>query len=210
MHFEQENGLKPHFGPFLALNRPFQGQQIFFQHLVHNHLLDIIIIQHYMQNRRKLMHINQGNDLKPHFGPFLALNGPFQGQQIFFRHLVHYYLLDIINIQHYMQNRRKLMHINQENDIKPHFGPFLAQNCPFLGQHIFFFKNPKTSLFLVSGPLPTCQISENLYRIVVLLFELFQSSRQCYAIYKHIPSTQVKHHPPEILCGWGTCWERRV
>ena len=25
-----------------------------------------------------------------------------------------------------MQNRQKLMHINQENDLKPHFGPFLA------------------------------------------------------------------------------------
>ena len=37
-----------------------------------------------MQNRRKPMHINQGNDLKPHFGPFLALNGPFLGQHIFF------------------------------------------------------------------------------------------------------------------------------
>ena len=30
MHFEQENGLKPHFGPFLALNGPFLGQHIFF------------------------------------------------------------------------------------------------------------------------------------------------------------------------------------
>ena len=37
-----------------------------------------------------------------------------------------------------MQNRQKLMHINQENDLKPHFGPFLALNGPFLGQHIFF------------------------------------------------------------------------
>ena len=40
-----------------------------------------------------------------------------------------------------MQNRRKLMHINQENDLKPHFGPFLALNGPFLGQHIFFQKS---------------------------------------------------------------------
>ena len=33
MHFEQENGLKRHFGPFLALIGLFLGQQIFFQHL---------------------------------------------------------------------------------------------------------------------------------------------------------------------------------
>ena len=39
-----------------------------------------------------------------------------------------------------MQNRQKLMHINQENDLKPHFGPFLALHGPFLGQHIFFSK----------------------------------------------------------------------
>ena len=31
MIFEEENGLKPHFGPFLALNGPFLGQHIFFQ-----------------------------------------------------------------------------------------------------------------------------------------------------------------------------------
>ena len=40
-----------------------------------------------------------------------------------------------------MQNRRKLMHNNQENDLKPHFGPFLALNGPSLGQHIFFQKS---------------------------------------------------------------------
>ena len=38
-----------------------------------------------MQNRQKLMHFEQDNDLKPRFGPFLALNDPFLGQQIFFQ-----------------------------------------------------------------------------------------------------------------------------
>ena len=33
------------------------------------------------------------------------------------------------------------MHFEQMNDQKPHFGPFLALNCPFLGQHIFFQKS---------------------------------------------------------------------
>ena len=38
-----------------------------------------------MQNRQKLIISEEENGLKPHFGPFLALNGPFLGQQIFFR-----------------------------------------------------------------------------------------------------------------------------
>ena len=41
-----------------------------------------------MQNRQKLMHLEQENDLKPHFGPFQTLifgpNGPIFGPAIFF------------------------------------------------------------------------------------------------------------------------------
>ena len=36
-----------------------------------------------MHNQQKLTHIEQENGLKPHFGQFLALIGPFFGQQIF-------------------------------------------------------------------------------------------------------------------------------
>ena len=56
---------------------PFQGQQKFFQHFDNHQVLDFVILNHDMQNRRKLMHFEQDNGLKPHFGPFLALNGPF-------------------------------------------------------------------------------------------------------------------------------------
>ena len=35
---------------------------------------------------------------------------------------------------------KKLTHFEQENDLKPHFGPFLALNDPFLGQHSFLTK----------------------------------------------------------------------
>ena len=84
MHFDQENGLKPHFGPSLALIGPILGPAIFFQHLDHYQVLDIVILDFNMQNRQKLMHFEQENGLKPHFGPFLALNGPFLGQHIFF------------------------------------------------------------------------------------------------------------------------------
>ena len=36
-----------------------------------------------MHNQQKPTYIEQENGLKPHFGPFLALIGPFLGQQIF-------------------------------------------------------------------------------------------------------------------------------
>ena len=79
MNFEQENGLKPHFGRFLALIGPILGPPNFFQYFCQYQVLDIVIIDHNMQNRQKLMHFEQANGLKPHFGPFLALNGPFLG-----------------------------------------------------------------------------------------------------------------------------------
>ena len=63
---------------------PFQGQQKLFQHFDNHQVLDFVILNHDMQNRQKLMHFEQDNGLKPHFSPFLALNGPFMGQQIFF------------------------------------------------------------------------------------------------------------------------------
>ena len=47
-----------------------------------------------------------------------------------------------------MQNRQKLMHINHENDLKPHFSPFLALNGPFLGQHVFFSQKSENVTFL--------------------------------------------------------------
>ena len=42
MHFDQENGLKPHFGTFLALNGPFLGQHIFFSKIQKRHLLHLL------------------------------------------------------------------------------------------------------------------------------------------------------------------------
>ena len=50
-------------------------------------MLDIITLNHIMQNRQKLMIFEQENDQKPHFGPFLALIGPFFGPANFFQHL---------------------------------------------------------------------------------------------------------------------------
>ena len=40
-----------------------------------------------------------------------------------------------------MQNRQKLMHINQENGLKRHFGPFFARIGLFLAQIIFSRKS---------------------------------------------------------------------
>ena len=84
MHFEQQNGLKHHFSPFLALIRPILGPRIFFQPLDHHQVLHIITAYHSTQNRGKLMRFEQENGLKLHFGPFLALIGPFLAQINFF------------------------------------------------------------------------------------------------------------------------------
>ena len=86
-----------------------------------------------MQNWKKLVYYEHENGLKPHFGPFLALIGPISGPTIFFQLPDHHYLLDIITLDHNIQNRQKLMHFEQENGLKPHFGPFLALIGPILG-----------------------------------------------------------------------------
>ena len=83
MHFEQENGRKPHFSPFLALNGPFLGQQ-FFSTLSPQLAARYHNPHHNVHNRQKLMHFEQENGLKPHFGPFLALIGPILGPTNFF------------------------------------------------------------------------------------------------------------------------------
>ena len=84
MHFELLKWLKTSFWPLFGPKWPILGPANFFQHFSHHQVLDLLILDHNTQNRRKLMHFEQDNDLKPHFGPFLALNGPFLGQQIFF------------------------------------------------------------------------------------------------------------------------------
>ena len=87
-----------------------------------------------MQNWHKLMHSEHENGLKPHFGPFLALIGPILGPTNFFQHLDHHYQLHIITLNHNIQNRQKLMHLEHENGLKSHFGPFLALTGPILGR----------------------------------------------------------------------------
>ena len=84
MHSEHENGLKPHFGPFLALIGPILGPTKIIRHFDHHYLLDIITRYHNMQNWQKLMHYEHENGLKPHFGPFLALIGPILEPKDFF------------------------------------------------------------------------------------------------------------------------------
>ena len=81
LNFEEENGLKPDFGPFLALIGPILGPTKLFQPLDHHQVLLTITAYHNMQNREKLMHFEQENGLKPHFGPFLALIGPILGHE---------------------------------------------------------------------------------------------------------------------------------
>ena len=65
MHLEQENPLKLHFGPFLALIRPILGPKKTFKPLKHYQVLEVITSNHDMQNRGKVMHLERENDLKP-------------------------------------------------------------------------------------------------------------------------------------------------
>ena len=116
----------------------FHRASDFFQHVNHHQLLDNITVYHNMHNQQKLTHIEQENGLKPHFGPFLALIGPFLGQQIFIQHLDSHQILDIVILNHNMHNQQKLTHTERENGLKPHFGPFFALIGPFLGKQIFF------------------------------------------------------------------------
>ena len=119
------------FGP----KWPILGPAILFQHLDHYQVVDIVILDSNKQNRQKLMHFEQENGLKPHFGLFLgqklALNGPFKGQPNFFQHFDHHQILDIITLYHNMQNWQKLTHYEHEHGLKPHFGPLWPKLSPF-------------------------------------------------------------------------------
>ena len=84
-----------------------------------------------MQNQQNEMHLDQKNDLKPHFGPFLALIEPILGPTELSKHLDHYQILNIITPNHQVQNWEEPMHMGQENNLKPCFGPFMALTGPF-------------------------------------------------------------------------------
>ena len=55
MIFEQENGQKPHFSPFLALIGPFLGQHIFFSKIRKRHFSRLISGYLDAKNQKKLM-----------------------------------------------------------------------------------------------------------------------------------------------------------
>ena len=78
-----ETSFWPLFGPNWA---HFRANKIFSapQKLKHYQVLDTITSNHDMQNRRKVMNLDQENGLKPHFGPFLALTGPILEPKDFF------------------------------------------------------------------------------------------------------------------------------
>ena len=62
-----------------------------------------------MHNQQNLMHSEQINDQKPHFGPFLALNGPFLGKHIFFSKIQKRHFSRLISGYHDAKNQKKLM-----------------------------------------------------------------------------------------------------
>ena len=106
--------------------------QNYFQHCDHHQILDVVILNHNMQNQQEQMSFEQENGLKP-FGHFLALNGPYSRASNFFQHFDHYQVLNIVILDSNMQNRQERTSFEQENVLKPHFGPFLALIGPILG-----------------------------------------------------------------------------
>ena len=75
--------------------------------------LDIHVLDLHNQNRRKVMHFEQENDLKAHFGPIFDPDWPFLDQAKFSQHFDRYQGLDIVILNQNMQNRPKLMHFEQ-------------------------------------------------------------------------------------------------
>ena len=55
MHFKQENGLKPHFGLFLALNGPFLAHNIYFSKIGLRHFSSFIMGYDHAKNQKYLM-----------------------------------------------------------------------------------------------------------------------------------------------------------
>ena len=72
-------------------------------------MVHIVIPYHSMQNQQNLMHFDQENDQKPHFGPFLALNGPFLGKHIFFSKIQKRHFSRLISGYHDAKNQKKLV-----------------------------------------------------------------------------------------------------
>ena len=96
----------------MALDGPFSGQQNFLQLFDHYEVIETIILDSNMQNQRILMHFEQEYDQKPKFGPFLAINGPFSGQQNFFQLFDHYEIIETIILDSNIQNQRILIHLS--------------------------------------------------------------------------------------------------
>ena len=78
-------------------------------------MLDIVILGYNIENQQNLMHFEQENDQKPHFGPFLALNGPFLGQHIFFSKIQKRHFSTPISGYQDAKNKKKLMAGNMRN-----------------------------------------------------------------------------------------------
>ena len=79
-----------------------------------------------MQNRQNLMHFEQENSQKPHFGPFLALIEPILGPKKLFSALRPPLPLDITCLYTNLRNWPKLMHFEHGNGQIPYFGPLFG------------------------------------------------------------------------------------
>ena len=92
------------------------GTENFFNDWNHQYQLNIIVVYHNMQNKKKLTSKSQDNEFGDknnlETGPKWAKFGP----EKFFDEWNHQYQLEIIAVYHNMQNKKKLINKSQDNE----------------------------------------------------------------------------------------------
>ena len=114
IYWTQRNPQRPLLGLKLALNGPLLSHKLVSDLSDHHWCDEIIVSYHHMQTQTNRINQSQAKQQRPLFGPKLALKSPFYGQQTYFQHLDHHYLLDIITLYHHMKNREKQMHFEHK------------------------------------------------------------------------------------------------
>ena len=114
--------------------------KIFFDDWNHQYQLEIIVVYHYMQNKKKLTSKSQENE----FGDKNNLETSLNWAQIwpwnFFQPQDHHYQLDIMFVCWNMQNQRNSMIQTWIIDQKPQIWANLGPIFPNFGQINFFLK----------------------------------------------------------------------
>ena len=62
----------------------------------------------------------------------------FRVSKKIFSTLTNHYVLDIVILNHNIQNRQERVTFEQENGLKPHFGRLFGPNCAHFRDNYFF------------------------------------------------------------------------